>query len=531
MDSLYGVSILAVILLVLAAAIWLAGVLLALVLPLVLSLSRSFVQAARDNQDKRRITARHPRFWRFVSARLHPHRFDGLPLTILAAGFAYLLSLYLGLVFDLLTKGPIVEADIRLSNLFHALREAELVAFFTAVSATGKWPFVIVLAIGISLGLLAHGRCASLFGLWLTLAGNQITVTLLKNLFARPRPDHAVYLETSFSFPSGHAAVSVAFYGFIAFILLRERILRLPMALLFGLGAAGLIGASRLYLGVHYLSDVLNGYLVGAMWLALGIGLTEWWTSAAPPGLVNRAGHLRRPLILLALVEAAVLAAFVAWHPTSLTEAATPPAPRLVEDIKLVLKAPDFTVYSETLTGTRQEPISLVIITKDAGSLRAAFEAAGWLQTQKPGFLSLARAGFAAWFNRTDPRAPVTPGFWRQQPNDFGFQKSGDDQGLRTRHHARFWRADLVLPDGQAVFVGTASFDDGLKWGITHRIAPDIDRERDFLVSNLTDSRRVATLARIQMVRPEMGHNFTGDAFFTDGQAVIVTLGPVVAEN
>jgi membrane-associated phospholipid phosphatase len=87
--------------------------------------------------------------------------------------------------------------------------------------------------------------------------------------FARPRPLlwPRLIQETSYGFPSGHALGSIVLYGFLAYLLVR----RYPGQgrSIYGM-AAGLIGAigfSRLYLGVHYPTDILAGYAVGWLWL------------------------------------------------------------------------------------------------------------------------------------------------------------------------------------------------------------------------------------------------------------------------
>jgi membrane-associated phospholipid phosphatase len=91
--------------------------------------------------------------------------------------------------------------------------------------------------------------------------------------FRRERPfsPDPLATESTFSFPSGHALVSLAVYGSIA-LLLARRISSPPWRVLV-LGGAGLlvlaIGFSRLYLGVHFLSDVLAGFAAGTAWLAL----------------------------------------------------------------------------------------------------------------------------------------------------------------------------------------------------------------------------------------------------------------------
>ena len=76
--------------------------------------------------------------------------------------------------------------------------------------------------------------------------------------------------ETSFSFPSGHSSVAIAFYGALALVLARL-LPRWRARLALALAAAALvavIGLSRLYLGVHYLSDVLAGFAAGLAWFS-----------------------------------------------------------------------------------------------------------------------------------------------------------------------------------------------------------------------------------------------------------------------
>lgn len=92
------------------------------------------------------------------------------------------------------------------------------------------------------------------------------------------------------------------------------------------------------------------------------------------------------------------------------------------------------------------------------------------------------------------------------------------------RHHIRLWKTEYELPDGQSVWVGTASFDTGLKFSntllLTHKIDPNIDAERAYILKSLG----LNDLKYIQMVKPQLGLNAFGDQFFTDGKAAIVDL-------
>ncbi|MHC5246876.1 phosphatase PAP2 family protein [Enterococcus sp. LJL90] len=144
-------------------------------------------------------------------------------------------------------------------------------SFFLWITQFGNAITVIILALAIVF-VLVRGK-KYLQTLWL--AANLILISgianpLLKLFFNRQRPtlEHLV-TETSLSFPSGHAVTSVILYGTIIFILPTilegKKITRL-LQILLGILIL-LIGASRIYLGVHFPSDILGGYMLGLAWL------------------------------------------------------------------------------------------------------------------------------------------------------------------------------------------------------------------------------------------------------------------------
>lgn len=101
---------------------------------------------------------------------------------------------------------------------------------------------------------------------------------ILKNIFQRPRPENLMLItETGFSFPSGHSMVSMAFYGYLIY-LAYKKIYNIPArnttCILLSLLII-LIGISRIYLGVHYASDVLGGFCLGAAYLIIYIKISN----------------------------------------------------------------------------------------------------------------------------------------------------------------------------------------------------------------------------------------------------------------
>lgn len=135
-------------------------------------------------------------------------------------------------------------------------------------------PEVVVIVVAISLGWLVQRRqWRSAVMLIFTCLGALMLNQGMKSAFTRPRPLLWPRLieETSYGFPSGHALGSIVLYGLLAYLLVR----RYPRQgrLVYGIAIVliGAIGFSRLYLGVHYPTDVLAGYVVGWLWLTLCI--------------------------------------------------------------------------------------------------------------------------------------------------------------------------------------------------------------------------------------------------------------------
>jgi membrane protein DedA with SNARE-associated domain/membrane-associated phospholipid phosphatase len=510
-------------------------------LPLVLSLAGSVLRAVRQNPDAIAWAGRHPRVMAIVVRRIDPTRFGGLSATLLAGLFAYLLTLYIGIVLDFTVSGQIVQADNRLATLLFAFRDQRLIGFFTYITALGDKLTVTTLILATTAILLAVRRRDLIAGLWIGVVGNVITVATLKVVFGRPRPELAYFTESSNSFPSGHAAISVAFFAMFFYVLWRIRWLSALSASLAAVTAVFLIGLSRVYLIEHYLSDVLNGYLVGAMWAVIAIAVMEWQRTRraaapasalplppAPPAPPVPPVPPGRLPVVLAIVALALAGStyLVASYQKPLNLTLPPAAPSVAQNIPALFARGVLPNMSETIIGTPQEPISLVIVAPDADALQSAMNGAGWTRAEKPGLSNIARAAWAAWTNQPDPAAPITPSFWNIGPNDLAFQKPTADATLRQRHHVRFWKTGYRTPAGGQIFVGTASFDDGLKWGLTHHIDANIDAERDLLASDLVASTGARISARFQMLPPRLGQNFAGDAWFTDGTAVLLQVTP-----
>ena len=104
------------------------------------------------------------------------------------------------------------------------------------------------------------------------LTARVLVISVLKNIYERPRPSTMFYLESGYSFPSGHAVMATCFYLSLIFILfvLQPNLMKYKRIIqLLGLTIIFLISMSRIYLHVHHLSDIIAGWLIGYAWYSI----------------------------------------------------------------------------------------------------------------------------------------------------------------------------------------------------------------------------------------------------------------------
>ena len=156
-----------------------------------------------------------------------------------------------------------------LMELVAADRDRESVAFMLAISSLGSALFFLFFSVGLAYLFLKRGRPLSAAMILIVTAGAGALSVGLKLVYNRPRPDVSPVLDlVSASFPSGHSLASVAIYGIVAYLLsLQVRWYWKPFVWTTYLLLALLICISRVYLGVHWPTDVIGGILAGGVWL------------------------------------------------------------------------------------------------------------------------------------------------------------------------------------------------------------------------------------------------------------------------
>ena len=151
--------------------------------------------------------------------------------------------------------------------------------FFSTLGSAWGMTAIALLAVGLLVWRTRSYWPVLLIGF--TAAGSVALTVLLKNLTARARPPLAYVIEplpTSYAFPSGHtlnATAILGVIGYLLFLVLRSQVARILSLLVLG-SIVLAIGWSRIYLGHHWLTDVLQGLLIGGAWAAIVIALHHY---------------------------------------------------------------------------------------------------------------------------------------------------------------------------------------------------------------------------------------------------------------
>ena len=224
-----------------------------------------------------------------------PHKTSRLPaasylLIRLIAGFAIVVAAAAGfaeIAIELADGRRVGDLDQVFSSAVRQNLAAPAARLFGWLTHLGDTATITSLCVAVALLLLSRGRRLLALGWTLAIAGNALLNVTLKSLFARARPLHegAPSLEQGFSFPSGHSSGSVVAYGMLAYVLIRQ----LPPAqaarwglplVLAATALAFTIGCSRIFIQVHFATDVLAGFASGLSWLAVCIVSIEWMRQA-----------------------------------------------------------------------------------------------------------------------------------------------------------------------------------------------------------------------------------------------------------
>ena len=217
-----------------------------------------------------------------VRTRLDPAQRYGLRLTLVGIAVVVVAVPFATLTFQVIDQGPLTRFDGRLADALNQWVNGrpDSIRVLEAVSLLAK-PITLYIVVALAVGLLwSPGRRRICIFLVATSLGGGIVDTLVKIAVDRPRPvvDHPISEAVGKSFPSGHAMSATVTYGALLVALwplIPER--WRPRALLATIVLILAVGTSRLFLGLHFVTDVIGGYLLGLAWLSGAVAAFSAW--------------------------------------------------------------------------------------------------------------------------------------------------------------------------------------------------------------------------------------------------------------
>jgi membrane-associated phospholipid phosphatase len=210
---------------------------------------------------------------RFLQNRLSPEGYAGLHLTIgvlviLLAGW------WFGAVAeDLSPDDPLVLTDQRVALWFHQHAAPLIINVAKGITFFGSVAWLTAISFCLALFFIRRRDWLNFFLVALTILGGSMLNVFLKHLFHRQRPllENPIVTLSSYGFPSGHTMGATLLYGLLALLAwrnLKSRNARVACTLTACLSIL-LIGFTRIYLGAHFLSDILGAIAAGVFWLAI----------------------------------------------------------------------------------------------------------------------------------------------------------------------------------------------------------------------------------------------------------------------
>ena len=499
------------------------------------SVTKSVGHGIKNDPEIQRLKNRYPRFFRFIKKRLTPNEKYGLYLTIGSLITLFFIYLFFGILRDYIGQEALIRADLRIINLISQFRTSSINQFMLFITYLAKGE-IIAIAVFFSLIILFLLRKWSYFNnLLVFILGGEFFVWIIKNIVERPRPPltESLVIESSYSFPSGHSFVAIAFYGLITFFLfesLKRKWVKF-LVLLLGFVLILLIGSSRIYLGAHWPSDVLAGFTSSLAWLSIIITISHI-KKKFNPQLIHpphfKKQNIAKISFLLLILFFVFVYNFYLNHPlkqmnTSVISKTT------IQNSEIYSKLFDnLPKISETVTGAPAEPINIIIIS-DKETLNQAFVDSKWFLLDQLSLKTSFKIIKSVAKRESYPQTPGLPVFWDTRPNTIGYGQPTEDNLASSRHHIHLWESSYITEKGDNIWIGTAHFDEEIKRKFNiilpiHTTQILVDEEREKIKKDLENSGFLKSFEKIDITGLTYGAKKSGNKYLSDGQAYILYL-------
>ncbi|WP_300498539.1 bifunctional DedA family/phosphatase PAP2 family protein [Marinobacter sp.] len=453
------------------------------------SIVRSVGAAIHQNPEVVNLARRFPKATRIIKRRFSRDSWKGLPVTLAGVCGLYVLFVFAGLAEDVVTGDAVTAIDLRVNSLLASIQTPFFNQFFYAVTSLGFWPLVVSGMFTAMFWLWYREQSALIFPLIVSVGSCELLTLFSKLLFHRPRPVAGLIDTAGFSFPSGHASISVAFYGFAIYLAMRSaRLWRTRLNLLIlALLVAFLIGFSRIYLGVHYFSDVVAGYLVGSMGLLLGIAAT--YLNPIPERWFEQKFELAPALRLAGAISG--FAAFAAL--LLMTNAGKIPLTAQPESVNRPMVQSEFpqivlqdnSNQASSVFGNPEAPINTIFVARNLDQIRTCLLAAGWLEADPIHWGSVVNAYLKVAQEEDYPTAPLSPWFWNANSQTLGLVQPGQQGRVFDRSFLRVWSTNHALNTGEGLYVATVGREEREPWHLVPQSLPSFNQEREILARKL----------------------------------------------
>lgn len=498
------------------------------------SVSKSIAHSVKHDPEITRIKNKYPKTFTFLKKRFTKQHKYGLYLTIGTILTIFFSSIFIKILKNYINHAKLVQFDLRVINLFSTLRYEKLNHQALFVTYLAKGEVITVGVITISLILILIKKWRFLKALLISVLGGEAFVWIVKNIIDRPRPPlvNALVNENTYSFPSGHTFVAIAFYGLLVYFVIqseRNKFLKI-ISFIVGSILIILVGLSRIYLGAHWPSDVLASFVSGAAWLSILITWLKIKNKFLPlPKTKNQFKKITiiSSSFLLVTIWIIFIIGFYFTHPLS-SKTQTISNKIIIETKNIPNQLfKDLPKVSESISGIAAEPINIIFIGKKE-DINNAFIRSGWYLLDGPSLKSYSKIITSLLFDQAYPTTPGLPVFWDTQPSQFAYGKPTTPKSISSREHIHFWETNFITQDYQNIWVGTAHFDQAIKkkFGIVmpfHTTEIKVDNERESIKNELSKNDFVKKTEKIDLTGLSYGiKKGSGNSFLTDGQAYLI---------